>query len=140
MRAGWRAITNAATGLSRGLHFDPAVFPCCWLFASYGGRRNLNVAVLEPCTGYPLNFEALLAAGRQKILQPQESFSTNMLFTVQPGIRSVSSIDADGTMIGERPGRAKNLQEASGFGSMESRIAAAMANTMPAICTLVKAS
>lgn len=101
LQTGWCALTNTATGLSCGLHFDPGVFPCCWLFASYGGWRNLNVAVLEPCTGYPLNFEALMAAGRQKILNPGQSFSTDVLFTVQPGIHSVSSIRADGTMIEE---------------------------------------
>jgi hypothetical protein len=99
MQDGWCAITNTATGLSCGLRFDPAVFPCCWMFASYGGWRNLNVAVLEPCTGYPLNFEALLAAGRQKILAPGEWLSTDVLFTVQQGLGSVSAMNADGTMV-----------------------------------------
>ena len=101
MQAGWCALTNTATGLSCGLHFDPAVFPSCWLFASYGGWRNLNVAVLEPCTGYPLNFEAMVAAGRHKLLEPGESFSTEVLFTAQEGIHSVSSIRADGTIMEE---------------------------------------
>jgi hypothetical protein len=101
MQDGWCAITNTATGLSCGLHFDPAVFPCCWLFASYGGWRDYNVAVLEPCSGYPVNFESLIAAGRQKILEPGESFSTEVLFTVQPGVYSVSTIHADGTIADE---------------------------------------
>jgi galactose mutarotase-like enzyme len=100
MQDGWCAITNTATGLACGLRFDPAVFPSCWMFASYGGWRNYNVAVLEPCTGYPLNFDALLAAGRQKILQPGESFSTHVLFSAQQGLSSVSAMDADGTMKG----------------------------------------
>jgi hypothetical protein len=55
--------------------------------------------VLEPCTGYPLNFENLVAAGRHKTLQPGESFSTDVLFTVQQGIRSVAAIQPDGTMV-----------------------------------------
>lgn len=96
MKAGWCALTNTATGLSCGLHYDPSVFPSCWLFASYGGWRNYNVAVLEPCTGYPLNFDALAAAGRQKILQPGEMLATDVLFTVQQGLTSVSHIDAYG--------------------------------------------
>jgi len=66
MKGNWCALTNSATGLSCGLQFDPAVFPCCWLFATYGGWRSYNVAVLEPCTGYPLNFEAMKAAGRHR--------------------------------------------------------------------------
>jgi galactose mutarotase-like enzyme len=101
MQDGWCAITNTLTGLSCGLHFDPAVFPSCWLFASYGGWRNYNVAVLEPCTGYPLNFEALLAAGRQRILQPGECLSTDVLFTVQQGIQGVSAVHADGSIVAD---------------------------------------
>ncbi|MHB1937241.1 MAG: aldose epimerase family protein [Acidobacteriaceae bacterium] len=99
MKSGWCALTNTATRLSCGLRFDPAVFPSCWLFASYGGWRNYNVAVLEPCTGYPLNFDALVAAGRQRVLQPGESLSTNVLFTVQEGIASVSDIKENGVIV-----------------------------------------
>ena len=98
IKAGWCALTNTATALSCGLHFDPSVFASCWLFASYGGWRNYNVAVLEPCTGYPLNFDALVAAGRQRVLQPTETLATNVLFTVQQGVTSVSNIDADGNI------------------------------------------
>jgi hypothetical protein len=99
MQGGWCAITNTATGLACGLHFDPAVFPSCWLFASYGGWRNLNVAVLEPCTGYPVNFDALLAAGRQRTLEPGENLTTQVLFSVQQGLRSVAAVNADGSMV-----------------------------------------
>ena len=101
MKAGWCAITNTATGLACGLCFDPAVFPSCWLFASYRGWQNYQVAVLEPCTGYPLNFKALMAAGRQKTLGPGETFATDVLFTVQQGIYSVAAMDTDGTMVEE---------------------------------------
>lgn len=99
MKSGWCALTNTATRLSCGLRFDPAIFPSCWLFASYGGWRNYNVAVLEPCTGHPLNFDALVASGRQRILQPDESLSTNVLFTVQEGFTSVSDIKDNGLII-----------------------------------------
>jgi hypothetical protein len=96
---GWCALTNTATGLSCGLKFDPTVFPCNWLFASYGGWRNYNVAVLEPCTGFPLNFEAMLAAGRQRTLAPGGTLQTEILFSVQEGITSVGSIRSDGTIV-----------------------------------------
>jgi galactose mutarotase-like enzyme len=101
MQGGWCALTNTATKLSCGLSFDPAVFPSCWLFASYGGWRNYQVAVLEPCTGYPLNFETLLAAGRQRTLKPGEVFETDVLFTVETGHASITGIDGDGKMIEE---------------------------------------
>ncbi len=99
MAAGWCALTNTANRLSCGLVFDQKVFPSCWLFASYGGWRNYNVAVLEPCTGYPLNFEAMQAAGRHKTLAPGQVLDTEVLFTVQENIQSVQRIEEDGTII-----------------------------------------
>lgn len=98
MKGNWCALTNSATGLACGLQFDPKVFPCCWLFATYGGWRNYNVAALEPCTGYPLNFEAMKAAGRHRSLAPGESLETDVRFMVQEGLRSVGAIDASGKM------------------------------------------
>lgn len=98
MKGNWCALTNTANGLACGLQFDPAVFPCCWLFATYGGWRNYNVAVLEPCTGYPLNFEAMLASGKHRSLGPRESLETDVRFIVQEGLRSVGVMSADGKM------------------------------------------
>ncbi len=98
MKGNWCALTNTATGLACGLQFDPKVFPCSWLFATYGGWRNYNVAVLEPCTGYPLNFEAMKMAGRHRTLAPGASLQTDVRFLVQERLRSVGSIDASGKM------------------------------------------
>ena len=99
MQGGWCALTNTATKLSCGLSFDPTVFPSCWLFASYGGWRNYEVAVLEPCTGYPLNFDSLLAAGRARTLRPGEIFATEVCFSVDEGHHSIGGIDRDGNMV-----------------------------------------
>jgi hypothetical protein len=98
MQGNWCALTNSATGLSCGLQFDSTVFPNCWLFATYGGWRNYNVAVLEPSTGYPLNFEVMRAAGRQRSLAPGETLQTDVRFLVQEGLRSVGSVDSSGKM------------------------------------------
>jgi galactose mutarotase-like enzyme len=98
MKGNWCALTDTSAGLSIGLQFDPAVFPCCWLFATYGGWRNYSVAVLEPCTGYPLNFDAMKAAGRHRTLAPGQCLQTQVRFLVQEGLRSVGSINASGTM------------------------------------------
>lgn len=100
MKAGWCALTNTANRLACGFLFDQKVFPSCWLFASYGGWRTYNVAVLEPCTGYPLNFEAMRAAGRHKTLAPGEILSTEVLFTVQEGLQSVTGIEPNGKIVG----------------------------------------
>jgi galactose mutarotase-like enzyme len=99
LEAGWCALTNTASKVSCGLSFDPAVFPSCWLFASYGGWRNYQVAVLEPCTGYPLNFDALLGAGRQRTLKPGEVFQTEVLLSVETGHNSITGITKNGKMI-----------------------------------------
>ncbi len=98
MKGNWCALTNTETGLACGLQFDPKVFQCCWLFATYGGWRNYNVAVLEPCTGYPLNFDAMKAAGRHRTLAPGESLQTDVRFLAQEGLHSVGSVDASGKM------------------------------------------
>ncbi|MGH9517609.1 MAG: hypothetical protein ACRD3P_18230 [Terriglobales bacterium] len=98
MKGNWCALTNTASGLACGLQFDPKVFPYSWLFATYGGWRNYNVAVLEPCTGYPLNFEAMKAAGRHHSLAPGESLQSDVRFLVQEGLHNVGSIDSSGTM------------------------------------------
>jgi len=103
MKGNWCALTNTATGLSCGLQFDPDVFRCCWLFATYGGWRNYNVAVLEPCTGYPLNFHAMQAAKRHRSLAPGESLHTEVRFHVQEGLRFVGSMDESGSMSEEQP-------------------------------------
>jgi hypothetical protein len=103
MEAGWCAVTDTAKRLACGLRFDPAVFPSCWLFASYGGWRDYNVAVLEPCTGYPLRFAAMQAAGRARELQPERTLETDVLFTVQEGLDAVGGVDEAGGMTSATP-------------------------------------
>ena len=98
MSDGWCALTDTGSHLACGLQFDPDVFSSCWLFASYGGWQDYNVAVLEPCTGYPLSFAAMQAEGRARVLQPGESLSTEVLFTVQQGMDAVSGFREDGTL------------------------------------------
>ena len=98
LRGNWCALTNTESGLACALQFEAEVFRCCWLFASYGGWRNYNVAVLEPCTGYPLNFETMMAAGRHRSLAPGKTLETAVRFLVQKGLRSVGSVSANGEM------------------------------------------
>ena len=96
---GWCALTNQATGLAAGLRYDPAVFPTCWLFATHGGWQGLNVAVLEPATGYPFQLDKMVAANRAPWLAPGESLETSVLFTTQTGLQSVSAITASGQFL-----------------------------------------
>jgi hypothetical protein len=103
LEGGWCAVTDTAKRLACGLRFDPGIFSCCWLFSSYGGWLDYNVAVLEPCTGYPLRFADMQAAGRARELQPGAGLETNVIFTVQEGLDAVSDIDDAGRIVSAAP-------------------------------------
>lgn len=99
LAAGWCALTNTATGLSSCLRFDPSVFRSCWLFASFGGWRNLNVAVLEPSTTYPYNLATAIEAGHAHWLEAGQSLNTKVLMAFQEGLNSVGGITSDGHIL-----------------------------------------
>ena len=96
LAAGWCGITNRGTRLAVGLRFDPEVFSTCWLFATHGGWRDLNVAVLEPATGYPYNMRAMIDGGHARWLAPGETLETSVLLSVQEGLSSIGGIDENG--------------------------------------------
>lgn len=98
LAGGWCGVTNRATGLAAALRFDPEVFSSCWLFATHGGWRDLNVAVLEPATGYPFNMRAMIDGGKARRLAPGETLETSVLFSVQEGLASIGGVDEDGTI------------------------------------------
>lgn len=98
LAAGWCGVTNRATRLAAGLRFDPEVFSSCWLFATHGGWRDLNVAVVEPATGYPYNMRAMIDGGQARSLAPGETLETSVLFSVQEGLRSIGGVDANGVI------------------------------------------
>jgi hypothetical protein len=99
LRGGWCGITNRANGLACALRFDPEVFTSCWLFASHGGWRNLNVAVLEPATGYPFRMQSLIDNGSARVLSAEEGLETTVLFSAQEGLRSVGDVEPSGRIV-----------------------------------------
>lgn len=99
LASGWCGITNRATRLAAALRFDPKVFSSCWLFATHGGWRNLNVAVLEPATGYPFRMQSMINFGRARRLAPGESLETAVLISVQEGLTSIGGIKEDGQIL-----------------------------------------
>ncbi len=98
MSAGWCALTDTRTGVSYGLSFDAQVLPSCWLFATYGGWRNLHTVVLEPCTGYPISVTEGVERGTHKVLHAGQSIECDVVAVVQEGVSSVASIDAEGNV------------------------------------------
>lgn len=102
LTAGWCAVTHGdGTGLA--LSFDPEVFRSCWTFASYGGWRNLQVAVLEPCTGFPVSVVDGAAAGTHQVLAAGSSVSTSLTAVLFEGLAGVSDVTGDGVVVGETP-------------------------------------
>jgi|SRR5580658_1266569 hypothetical protein len=104
LAAGWCAITNRKNRLACALRFDPKILSSCWLFATHGGWRDLNVAVLEPATGYPYQMQSMIDNGRARSLAPAESLETSVLFSAQEGLTSVGGIGEDGHILpGQEP-------------------------------------
>lgn len=75
-------VTDTALGLTSQVSFDPSIFRACWLFASFGGWRNLNVALLEPSTGYPYEVARAESTGNCYQLAPGEELRTRVRFEV----------------------------------------------------------
>jgi hypothetical protein len=102
--SGWCGITNQANRVAAAFRFDPDVFSSCWLFASHGGWRELNVVVLEPATGYPFRIKSMIDNGRARRLGPGESLETTVLFSVQEGLASIGGVEEDGCILpGDEP-------------------------------------
>lgn len=102
LREGWCGITRRRQKLSVALKFDPAVFSSCWLFATHGGWKNLNVAVLEPATGYPFRLQSMIDHGQARWLAPGEGLSTEVVLSVQAGMNSIGGIDSTGAILPAR--------------------------------------
>jgi hypothetical protein len=96
---GWCGITNRVNGLGCALRFDAKIFSSCWLFASHGGWRDLNVAVLEPATGYPFRMQSMIDNRRALYLAPGAALATSVLFSAQEGLTSIGGVDHLGRII-----------------------------------------
>jgi hypothetical protein len=105
LAGGWCGVTDRGRRLAAGLRFDPKVFPSCWLFATHGGWRDLNVGVLEPATGYPFRMQSMIDNGSAKRLMPGETLETSVLFSVQEGLDSIGGIDSAGRISPAKDGK-----------------------------------
>lgn len=54
------------------IEYPTDVFPYCWVFMTYGGWRDHNVVVLEPCTNYPKDLGEAVSRGSSAGLAPGE--------------------------------------------------------------------
>ena len=95
-QSGWCALTDPEARLSMGFVFPPDVFRSCWLFATYGGWRDYQVVLLEPCTSHPQQIEMAIEKQRAVRLAPGASWRTAVTFLVQRGLSSVNGLTSDG--------------------------------------------
>jgi hypothetical protein len=70
--AGWCGIRRSRTGESLRIEYPRDMFPHCWLFITYGGWRDYNTVVLEPCTNVPKELAAAKANGTCAVLAAGE--------------------------------------------------------------------
>ncbi len=82
LTGGWCAVTGGPDRPGLGISFDPGFFRSCWTFASYGGWQDLHVAVLEPCTGYPISVREGVAQGTHQMLGSGQTVETEVVAVV----------------------------------------------------------
>lgn len=94
-RDGWCAVTDAVNRLTWGLVFSPQFFRACWLFASYGGWRNHDLAILEPSTSFPQQVEQAIENKTAATLPAGGTLRTSVVLQVQEGLTSVAGLTSD---------------------------------------------
>jgi len=97
---GWCALTDPHARVSAGLVFPAQAFPACWLFSSYGGWRNNELALLEPSTGWPLDLNQAMEQGTIAVLEPGAVWEATVTLQVQQGLEKVSELTPEGGFAG----------------------------------------
>lgn len=93
---GWLALTDTTDRHGVAVAFETTVFKHAWLWQVYGGWRGHHHVCLEPWTGYPMQLDEAIAAGRASLLAPAESIETDAAFLLYQGVDCVQSVDSDG--------------------------------------------
>jgi hypothetical protein len=89
---GWCALTDVTARVGFALSFDRNLLASCWLFASYGGWRDLYMVVLEPCTGYPVSVNDGVAQGTHRILEAGQTVECDVRATVFEGTSAAEAL------------------------------------------------
>jgi hypothetical protein len=98
LTAGWVAATDVADRRGFGLCFDHELFPVVWFCLVYGGWRGYQQALIEPWTGYPSPLQDAVAAGRARLLGPDETQTTEVVAALYDGVETVTELHPDGTV------------------------------------------
>ncbi len=82
LESGTCGLANKAEDWRFTVDFPVDVFPTVWIFASYGGWRDLEVLILEPCTTWPKALSEAIDRGRARHLVPGESVTADIAVTL----------------------------------------------------------
>jgi hypothetical protein len=102
LKAGWLAVTDPESRSGFAMAFDPAALPVAWVWGVYGGWRGIYAVALEAWTAQPARLDEVIAAGRERILGPGESFETEIKLIAHEGLRSVTEVTPDGVVLGDQ--------------------------------------
>lgn len=75
---GHMAWVSREGDLTFAFTFDTRVFPCCWIFASYGGFDGHYTAILEPCTTMPVSVAEAATLGTAAVLEAGDTMRTRI--------------------------------------------------------------
>lgn len=92
LREGWLALTDPTTRRGVAIVFPLDVFPHAWLWQVYGGWRGHHHLALEPWSGYPMQLEAAVAAGRARWLEPGAALEAEVAFVLYAGLDAVRTV------------------------------------------------
>ncbi|MBO4619279.1 MAG: hypothetical protein J5654_04140 [Victivallales bacterium] len=70
-------------GVALRCDFDMQVFPCAWVFASFGRLNGSRTLIMEPCTNYPLSLDDAVKAKCCAHLDAGESLATEVRWSVR---------------------------------------------------------
>ena len=62
--------------------YDQKVFPCAWVFASFGRLNGSRTLIMEPCTNYPVSLDDAVKARCCARLEGGERLTTELRWTV----------------------------------------------------------
>ncbi len=82
---GWFALCHPNRQLRLAVRFPKEVFSTVWVFATYGGWRDLYALILEPCTAYPYLLDEAIRQGTASVLRAGERVEALVQATVQTG-------------------------------------------------------
>jgi len=94
--AGYSAVSYPGEGVGFGMSFDPALFSSVWIFATFGGWRNLRTIILEPCTGHLAHLDEAIRRGSVLTLAPGSTATTEVTASILGDATDVATFEASG--------------------------------------------